>query len=49
MKVRDLKCDKKVIMQRHRFRQRTGYRYISVQIQSRFKDLLLGCEKEVDK
>lgn len=49
MKVRDLKCDKKVIMQRRRFRQRTGYRYISVQIQSRFKDLLLGCEKEVDK
>lgn len=46
---RDLKCNKKVIMQSHRLRQRTGYGYLSVQIESRFKHLLPGCEKEVDK
>lgn len=43
----DLKCYKKVIMQRRRFRQRTGYRQVS--ICSDTEHLLPGYEKEVDK
>lgn len=46
---RALKCDKKVVMQRDRFRQRTDYGHLSVLIESKFKHLLPGCEKEADK